>query len=114
MSVWVTALIGTVGALFLISTLLAAFQGNWEATKGGLFCFGFVAFIGFMGWVDTRYPQPPRPAGEKYSLWSDLKRFEERYPGWPGKLATYGVPTILLLAAISQFVGALRSLGVRW
>jgi len=96
-------------ALSLLALLLTA-SGNWKAASGALSILAVVAFFVGIGWFHFRYPLPPLPKGSSQSLWSEVRRFKEHYPGWPSKLVAYGLPTLFALAIVPRLFALIKSI----
>lgn len=89
--------------LFLLAlAILFAAKGNWQAMSQVFMLLAFVAFFVGIGWFHFRFPLPELPKGSKPSLQSEIKRFNETYPGWPGRLVKYGIPLLLALAVVPR------------
>lgn len=112
MSVFTKFFIAIAAALFGVPGLKFAFQGEWKTAAACFFFTALILFIGSTGWFHYKFPTPKVPPGAPRDIWSEIKRFHAAYPGWPGRVVKYGLPTLLLLNIIPRAVSLLRSMNV--
>jgi hypothetical protein len=99
------------GAFFFFVSLICAAEGNYRAATGGLVLFGFIFFIGLVGWFHFRFPLSPLPPdAPSPTTFSKIKRFIKHHPGWQGKVVKYGLPVLLGIAVLQRLVPLLRSI----
>ena len=101
MSFFTRALIAVSALLFLAIAVGMAVLGQYgpAATACGLACF--ILFMGGMAWFEKKYPLPPLPEGEVPTLGGEARRYLERSPGAPGKVAAVVLGIVLLLAIVT-------------
>ena len=108
MNAWLKGSLFAVLALFVALGVLFAARRDWDAAAGAGAISSLVAFVWAMGWFHFRFPLPPRPSRQPFSVFSELRRIRATYPGWPSAFAT-SVTALLVLALLgSQAVYWLR------
>lgn len=108
MSKFTTTFVSVVAAGFFALAAWLVAKGAYGPALTSLVLCAVVAFIGSLGWFESKYPLPPLPPGTRPTLIREAFRYLEHYPGWPGKVAFMvggGLFLFALVVAILRMAG---------